>query len=187
MIDENEIYVVVDIETDGPIPGMNSMLSLAAVATTAKKEVDTFYRKLEPLESAEQDQKTMDWWKTEPEAWQEATSDAKPAKDVIIELCDWLDKLGKNPIFVAHPISFDYPIVRWYLSKFAAKNPFATTGAWTALDLSSFIAGKYNLSLNNSRRPNLPETLKVGMPDHTHNALDDARGFGVILRNALKN
>jgi hypothetical protein len=39
MISDSQIFIVVDIEADGPVAGLNSMLSLAAVATTEKKEV----------------------------------------------------------------------------------------------------------------------------------------------------
>ena len=33
----NEIYVSTDVETDGPIPGVNSMLSFASAAYLADK------------------------------------------------------------------------------------------------------------------------------------------------------
>ena len=37
--DKSETWVLVDIETDGPLPGKNSMLSLAAVAFKPNGEV----------------------------------------------------------------------------------------------------------------------------------------------------
>ena len=66
MLDDNQIYIVVDIETNGPVAGLYSMLSLAAVATTRDKEISTFYQKLVPLANASRSQSTMDWWKTQP-------------------------------------------------------------------------------------------------------------------------
>lgn len=52
MISDSQIFIVVDIEADGPAVGLNSMLSLAAVATTEKEEVSRFYRKLATLPNA---------------------------------------------------------------------------------------------------------------------------------------
>src|SRR3989344_580765 len=142
MLDDNEIYVVVDIETDGSVPGLYSMLSMAAVATSPDKEFSTFYRKLTPLEGAKQDPRVMEWWKTQPEAWQEATKEAQNPELVISDFCNWLSSLKATPVFVAHPVGFDYAFVSWYLWKFAGKDPFTThTGASKTLDLSSYISG----------------------------------------------
>ena len=50
------IYVVTDIEADGPTPGRNSMLSFASVAVTAGLEIaDDFEAVLAPLEGAAPD------------------------------------------------------------------------------------------------------------------------------------
>lgn len=187
MIDDDHIYIVADIEADGPVAGLYSMLSLGAVATTKDKEVGNFYRTIEPIEGAVQDPSTMAWWKTQPKAWQEVTTDSQPAVKVMAEFCQWLQQFNKKLVFVAHPVAFDYSIVSWYLWKFAGRNPFAgKTGAVVTLDLSSFIAGKYNLELTKAHRQHLPTWMKAGMPEHSHNAMEDARGYGVILRNILK-
>ena len=104
----------------------------------------------------------------------------------MLDFAQWVDALNLQPIFVSHPVSFDYSIVSWYLWKFLDRNPFADpNGATLALDLSSYISGKFGLSFNDSKRPRLPAWMKKGMPDHSHNALDDAQGYAVILRNVL--
>lgn len=65
-----EIYVSTDIETDGPIPGPNSMLSFASAAFLADKTlVSTFTANLEALPEANGDPDTMKWWEGQPEAW----------------------------------------------------------------------------------------------------------------------
>lgn len=186
MIDDDQIYIVVDIEADGPVPGPYSMLSLGAVATTKDEEVSSFYAKLQPIAGADQHPKTMEWWESQSEAWQEVTKDAKPAEQAMKDFHEWLNQLGGKPVFVAHPVGYDYAFVSWYLWKFIQTNPFADErGASITLDLSSFIAGKYDRTILKSFRGKLPDWMKAGMPEHTHNALDDARGFGVILRNIL--
>lgn len=162
------------------------MLSMGAVATTAEAELASFYRKIKALEGASEDAPTMEWWKTQPEAWQEVTENAEPAELVIKDFFDWVKSFGKQPVFVAHPIGFDYAIVSWYLWKFVGDDPFIDhVAAARTLDLSSFIAGKFGLKLDDAKRNNLPRWVKTGMPEHSHKALDDARGYGVILRNVL--
>jgi DNA polymerase III alpha subunit (gram-positive type) len=181
-----QLYVVVDIETDGPVAGLYSMLSIGAIATTKNEEVASFYRTLQPLEGAKQDVSTMAWWRTQPEAWEEVTTNTRPAEEVMREFAQWIEGFGVRPIFVAHPIAFDYAVVSWYLWKFTDDNPFADEqGATLTLDLSSYIAGKFGLGIEKAHRRHLPGWMKEGMPDHSHNAMEDARGYGVILRNIL--
>jgi hypothetical protein len=64
-----EVYVSTDIETDGPIPAMYSMLSLASAAFLADgKLVDTFTVNLIPLDGAIEHPETMAFWQSEPDA-----------------------------------------------------------------------------------------------------------------------
>ena len=59
-----EIYISTDIETDGPIPGPNSMLSFASAAFMPDKTmIGTFSANLHVLPGAAGDPKTMAWWK----------------------------------------------------------------------------------------------------------------------------
>ena len=55
-----ECYVSVDVETDGPIPGVHSMLSLGAAAFDAEwSPRGTWSANLEPLPEAAEDPRTM--------------------------------------------------------------------------------------------------------------------------------
>jgi len=65
-----EIYVSTDVETDGPIPGPHSMLSIGSAAYSAQKELlATFTANLELLPGAAPDPETAAWWASKPEAW----------------------------------------------------------------------------------------------------------------------
>ena len=67
---DDECYVSIDIEADGPAPGLNSMLSLGAAAFAGDGTLaDTFSANLETLPEAREDPKTMRWWAKQPEAW----------------------------------------------------------------------------------------------------------------------
>ena len=72
----NEIYISTDVETDGPIPGPHSMLSLGSAAYTADKIlVSTFSANLETLPGARAHPKTAEWWAKQPEAWAASRKD----------------------------------------------------------------------------------------------------------------
>lgn len=187
MLEDNQIYIIVDIELNGLMPGKNSILSIGAVASTADQETGSFYKKLLPLEDLSADPETMQWWKTQPEAWQEVNADAESAGTVIEAFREWVKGFGKSPIFVASPLILDYAFIKWYLHRFGGEQLFEDFNpVQRTLDLASFTAGKLNIPLARSRRMQLPPEITRGMPAHSHKAIDDARGYGVILRNTLK-
>ncbi len=189
MLGEDQIYIVVDMETDGPVPGTYSMLGIAAVATTATQEVSSFARNLLPHPHAIADPETVRWWKeVEPEAWAALHEAAEDPAIVMHDFYQWVKSFNKTPIFVAHPLWFDYGFVRWYLHTFVKSDPFHSYGEpQRTLDLASFISGKYGLAIDKSSRQAMPEKLLTGAPDHTHLAIDDARGYAAILRNVLND
>ena len=60
-----EIYVSTDIETDGPVAGKHSMLSIGSAAYLADKELlGTFSANLETLPASAPDPRTAAWWAT---------------------------------------------------------------------------------------------------------------------------
>ncbi len=187
MLEDDQIYIIVDVELNGLMPGKNSILSIGAVASTADQEVGSFYKKILPLEDLSADPETTEWWKTQPEAWQEVNTDAESAAIVIDAFREWVKSFGKSPTFVASPLILDYPFIKWYLDRFGGKQLFEDFNpVQRTLDLASFTAGKLNIPLAKARRMQLPPEITQGMPGHSHKAIDDARGYGVILRNTLK-
>ena len=86
-----EIYVSTDVETDGPIPGPNSMLSFASAAYRADKTlVDTFSANLETLPDASGDPGTMAWWQTQPKAWAATRCDLETPEAALPRYVVWL-------------------------------------------------------------------------------------------------
>ena len=68
-MEQEETYVCTDIEADGPIPGPNSMISLASAAFNSEgRLLDTFAANLLPLPGAAPNPQTMEWWEGNPEA-----------------------------------------------------------------------------------------------------------------------
>src|SRR5262245_56411392 len=121
-----EIYVSTDVETDGPIPGVNSMLSFASAAYLPDKTlVSTFAVNLETLPEANPDPDTMAWWKTQPAAWQACRQDLKLPEQAMREYTGWLKRLPATPVFVGYPVVFDFMWIYYYLVRFTGESPFS--------------------------------------------------------------
>jgi hypothetical protein len=176
-----EIYVSTDVETDGPIPGPHSMLSIGSAAFLPDHGlVSTFTANLETLEGATPHPHTMQWWKRQPEAWAACRENPRPPVAVMTEYAAWLDGLPGHAVFVAYPLGFDFTFVYWYLMRFAGRSPFTFSG----VDVKSFAMALLGTEFR--------KTTKRSMPDrwfdrrrHTHVALDDALEQGELFLGML--
>ena len=176
-----EIYVSTDIESDGPIPGPNSMLSFASAAYRADKTlVGTFEANLELLPGAAGDPKTMDWWGTQPDAWAACRKNLRDPAAAMREYVVWLISLPGKPVFVAYPAGFDFLFVYWYLMRFAGESPFSHS----ALDIKTYAMALLGVGYRESTKRNMPKAWFDDIP-HTHVALDDALGQGALFCNML--
>ena len=173
-----DIYFSVDIETNGPIVGVHSMLSFAAVAFTIHDNniiiLDFFSRNLKEIDNGIQDADTMNnFWSKFPEAYSKCRENQSDIKISMNEFSDWVKNIaGINiPVFVAYPACFDFSWINYYLLRFVGTNVFG----FSALDMKSYALGKLNFNhFNNVNKSTMPqEWLPVDMP-HTHVALDDA-------------
>ncbi|WP_330299350.1 MTH938/NDUFAF3 family protein [Streptomyces sp. NBC_00503] len=171
------VYISVDIEADGPIPGPYSMISFgAAVAgrqsghsyTAADPEQDTFYRELRPISEA-----------FVPEALAVSGLDrdrllsegAEPAA-AMAEFRAWVREVsaGAQPVMCGYPASFDWTFLYWYLMSFGGESPFGHSGC---LDMKTLYATKAQVPLRSAVKRHMPPHLLSRRP-HTHHALDDA-------------
>lgn len=176
-----EIYVSTDIETDGQIPGANSMLSFASAAYLADKTlVGTFTANLKTLPDASGDPKTMEWWQSQPEAWQATRIDLQEPGDAMQSYVSWLKSLPGKPVFVAYPAGFDFLFVYWYLIRFTGESPFS----FSALDIKSYAMAMLKTEYRQSSKRNMPKHWFDSLP-HTHVALDDAIEQGALFCNML--
>jgi hypothetical protein len=178
---EPELYVSTDVETDGPIPGPYSMLSIGSVALRADKTlVSTFSANLETLRGASQDPRTMEWWQGFPQAWQRSREDPQAPEAVMQAYLSWLESLPGKPVFVGWPAAWDFMWVYWYLVRFTGKSPFGHK----ALDIRSYAMAVRRSTFRRTGKGYLPKRWFDDLP-HTHVALDDAREQGALFCNML--
>lgn len=181
-----ELYFSTDVETDGPIPGVNSMLSFASACYTADKQLlGTFSANLFPLDGAAADPKTAAWWSGQKEAWEAVQKDRRQPAEAMPAYVAWMKALcaehkGK-PVFVAYPVLFDAMFVYWYLIKFAGESPFSHS----ALDIKTLAMTVMKTDYRESTKKNMPKEWFDPLP-HTHVALDDAIEQGAMFCNILK-
>jgi hypothetical protein len=185
------VYVVTDIEADGPTPGAYSMLSFASVAVAADGSVlGEFDAVLQKLPGAERHPATWAWFESEPEALRAATANPQPAETVMPAFARWVAGLPGNAIFTAHPLGFDGPWIDHYLHRFVGER---LNDDWRApsrlfkypgLCLRSFAAGRLGRPIWQCDADHYPPAW-LGFNAHTHRALDDARGYAHLLRLLL--
>lgn len=187
------VYVVTDIEVDGFVPGAHSMLALASVAVTAAGEqVGEFEAVLERLPGAQANPDTWAWWLSQrPEVLAAATTDPRPVPEVMADYVAWIKGLGPERELVASPLGFDGTYVDHYLRRFTsyglAQGPDET-------DLLFHGAGLCLKSLACGVTGGDPATFSVhdlpkewfGEVEHTHRAIDDARGYAHLLVEVLR-
>ena len=185
-----DVYISVDVETDGPIPGRYSMLSfgmaLAGRFDGARFErtdphAQTFYRELKPI-SEEHDPETARVSGLDREQLTVSGEDPPAAMD---EASRWVrDVAGEGtPILVAYPLSFDWSFLYWYFVAFAADgSPFRHANC---LDMKTAYAIRAGRPIALSGASRLPESLRASRP-HEHHALADAVEQAEIFANIIE-
>ncbi len=177
-----ETYVSTDVETDGPVAGRHSLLSIGSAAFTQDKEMlSTFSANLEALPEATPDPKTIAWWQTQPEAWAACRRDLQPPREAMTRYLAWLESLPGRLVFVGYPVVFDFSFVYFYLMTFAGENPFG----YSAIDIKTYAMALMRKPYRLCGKQSMPAEWLDPLP-HTHVALDDAIEQGRLFCNMLR-
>ena len=186
------IFIVTDIEADGPTPLHSSMLSFASVAITADgTRHGEFEAVLVPRPDRQPDETTMSWWPTPPEAWEAATTGAEDPALVMPRYADWVEALPGMKVFAAAPMIFDGLWMDHYLDEFAGTRvlggPFKSRQIFRGGGVCLYtMAGTLRgAPYSDWAMSKLPAEF-YGHIAHTHRAIDDARGFAHVLVELFK-
>ncbi|MEW2045417.1 exonuclease [Streptomyces sp. NPDC005476] len=182
------LYISVDIEADGPIPGPYSMLSLGA-AVAGRQDADgftaadparrTFYAELRPI-SDEFDAEALAVSGLDRERLADEGLDPAVA---LARFTAWVREVsgGAQPVMCGYPASYDWTFLYWYLIRFTGGSPFGHSGC---LDMKTLYATKAGLPLRAVAKRTMPPHLLSRRP-HTHHALDDAVEQAELLANLM--
>lgn len=178
-----EIFVSTDVESDGPLPGPNSMLSFGSAAFTIEHGlVGTFSANLELLPGATPDPVTKaEFWDKNPEAWEACRKDLRQPKEAMVAYVDWINTFKGKPVFVGYPATFDFMFLYHYLIVFTGKSPFS----FSALDIKSYAMAIMKKGFRDSTKRNMPKHW-FPKTKHTHVAVEDAIEQGELFMNMLE-
>lgn len=181
------LYVVTDIEVDGPWPGPNSMRSFASVAVSLDgTEHGRFEAVLEELPGAAPNERTLAWFQSNPQAWQAATTAPEPVDDVMARYTSWVKSLPGPKTFAASPLAFDGLWIDYYLRRFTRygilQGPYEDDRLFdgTGLCIRSFAAAVTGRPAAEISPSSVPSQWFGEVP-HTHRAIDDAVGYAHLL------
>jgi hypothetical protein len=182
-----ELYISLDVEADGPCPGLFSMLSFGMAAFTLDKQlVGTFSRNLQRLDDAQLDDRTMTWWQTpENEAAYAATrEDAIAPRAAMLEARTWLEAMRRfgRPLICGAPSGFDFTFLYYYFQRELGTSPIG----FVSLDLRSYAAAVLKRQYRQVGKNSFPADWLSDALVHTHVALDDAIEQGCILINMMR-
>ena len=175
-MDNEAVYVSVDIEASGPIPGEYSMLSIGACKVG--KIEKNFYTEIKPISELFV-REALDVCGFSLEELKKTGTDPHTA---MRRFAEWIRMLadGRKPIFVAYGLGFDWSFVNYYFIRFMKENPFNISG----IDIKSVWLGKTKCKWEKTSKTDVKRELGVHL-EHTHNALDDAKEQAVIFEKML--
>lgn len=155
-------WVMVDIEADGPCPGLYSMLEIGAVI--CDKNLDkTFHIKILPDAPLHQQEALKVIGYTREQTLSLAFG--VPAREAMVAFSYWLkDFAGNRPMFISDNNGFDWQFVNYYFWKHLEMNPFGHSST----NLGSLYKGLVKTTTKNFKH--LRKTR------HTHNPVDDCMG-----------
>jgi hypothetical protein len=152
--------IIVDVEADGPCPGLYSMVSFGAVILS--EDLDkTFYGQCRPLVNA-------DWIPDALAVSGHSREEVMMFPDPAITMKNFADWIAANKkgraIFWADNNGFDWQFINWYFHKFYGSNPFG----FSSQNINSLYKG--------ATKDMFASFKHLRSTKHTHHPVDDAMG-----------
>ncbi len=166
MTRDEELFISVDIETSGPVPGEYSMLSIGACVIFDVSR--TFACELKPISA----KSSPDAIRVSGLSLEKLAQTGLTPRDAMSEFSEWLLRVcmaNTRPIFVGFNAPFDWSFVNYYFHKYIGMNPFG----FAALDIKALYMGVTGCRWDDTRSSKMAERLKPELSG-THNALSDA-------------
>lgn len=175
---KEELFISVDVETSGPVPGLYSLLSIGACLVEDDRRA--FECQLKPL-SMHADPKALEVTGFSLE--QLARDGLEPAL-AMEKFAAWVNQVAPpttTPVFVGLNAGFDWSFVNYYFHSYLGNNPFG----FAPLDIKALYMGVAGTPWSRAKSSEMVKTLGVE-PTGDHNALHDARFQAALFRSTLK-
>lgn len=162
--------IVVDVESDGPIPHKYSMVCLGAVIVDDKLD-KTYYGKTKPV---------SDIWIPESLAISGFTREQHltfdDPKEVFEKFRDWIIKDSHNgrPVMITDNPAYDFAWVNYYFHYYLGKNPFG----YSARRIGDLYCGLTKNGHNQWKH--------LRKTKHDHNPVNDAKGNAEAINEMKK-
>ena len=157
---------VVDVESDGPVPPLYSMISFGAVAVDRSLN-KTFLGRVAPLPGA----KRLEAAAAISGVSAEEHSGYEDPQIVMRNFADWVKSTNVNgrPIFISDNPAFDWGYMNYYFHAYLGENPFG----YSARRIGDFYCGLTKNYFSSWKK--LRKTI------HDHNPVNDAKGNAEAL------
>jgi ribonuclease T len=175
----NDIFICVDVETAGPIPGDYSLLSIGACMVNAPRS--TFYIELQPIN----ENSTAEAARVHKLSFQQLKEEGVPPVIAMQRFESWLISQvspGKQAVLVAFNAPFDWMFINYYFIHYLGHNPFGHA----ALDIKALFMGAAKVAWSQTSWHNIsPQYEEKG--NLTHHALLDALDQAALFTKILEN
>lgn len=159
-------YIVVDVESDGPLLGTNSMVCFGAVLIDKQHKLDkTFYAETHPIsESYDSEALAIS-------GFNRLQHREFPCSSIAMwQFKEWISKVSIGiPILISDNNGYDASWINWYFHYHNLKNPFG----WSSRRIGDMFAG----FMNDARY----KWKKHRKTSHDHHPVNDAKGNAEAL------
>ena len=187
-----ELYLCVDVEPDGHVPGAYSIVSLGACAAALVDEdgvverldpdADTFYAQLQPISDRYLDKALRATGLTRAQLQR----DGAPPAAAMTQFAAWVERRAEEadarPVLAAYPLGFVWQFVTYYLHEFAGRSPFGQSAHY---DMKTAYAALTGTAVRDAIRRRMPSALLGTRDSKSHDALRDAQGCADLLVGLL--
>ena len=156
-------WIIVDVESDGPVPPIYSMVSFGAIVLDRKLET-TFYGKTKPIS----DKFINEALAISGHSRAEHETFDDPEK-IFKDFERWLLEFNDRVVFVSDNVAYDWQWINYYFHKYIGYNPFGYSGRRIG-DLFCGMQKNVFSSWKHLRKTK-----------HTHHPVDDAKGNAEAL------
>lgn len=176
MTTKQEVFISVDIETAGPIPGEYSMLTLGACCVDRPSR--TFSCSIKPIS----DNFVPEAMEVTGLSLETLAKDGLSPDVAMQKFAAWVGSQctqSELPVFVGLNAPFDWSFVNYYFHRFMGSNPFG----FTAVDIKALYMGATGSTWQDTRSSAIARMLSPtlqGDHDALHDALYQAELFRLV-------